>query len=106
MKRMLSLVLMLALVLTLCPFAQAESAEPLKFTYMTITSDTWSVEDAPMQEAMRLSNTEIEFQLAPLETYAQSLQTMLATGKLPDVIQFRGDEQMNLLLDQEVLLPL
>jgi len=53
MKRMLSLVLMLALVLTLCPFAQAESAEPLKFTYMTITSDTWSVEDAPMQEAMR-----------------------------------------------------
>ena len=106
MKKMLTLLLALMLALTLTPFAQAEETAPLAFTYMTITSDVWSVDDAPMQEAMRLTNTDITFELAPLDTYTSSLQTMLASGKLPDVIQFRGSEQMNLLLDQEVLLPL
>lgn len=105
MKKMLSLMLALMLVLSIVPGVYAEAA-PTAFTYMTITSDVWSVDDAPMQEAMRLTNTDITFELAPLDTYTSSLQTMLAGGTLPDVIQFRGAEQLNVLLDQEVLLPL
>lgn len=106
MKKLMTMVVALVLALSLIPGAIAEESAPFQFTYMTITSDVWSVDDAPMQEAMRLTNTDITFELAPLDSYTSSLQTMLATQNIPDVIQFRGNEQMNLLLDQGVLLPL
>lgn len=69
MKKLMTMVVALVLALSLIPGAIAEESAPFQFTYMTITSDVWSVDDAPMQEAMRLTNTDITFELAPQDSY-------------------------------------
>ena len=84
MKKLLALLLSALLSLTAVG-ALAEEA-PLEFSYMTISSDTWNSEQLPMVELQARTNTQIDF-ITVLDGYATNLQTMLATGDIPDVIQ-------------------
>ena len=104
MKKLLALLLSALLSLTAVG-ALAEEA-PLEFSYMTISSDTWNSEQLPMVELQARTNTQIDFITAPLDGYATNLQTMLATGDIPDVIQVRDKAQLSMLVDQGAILPI
>lgn len=107
MKKTLAFLVCLALLVSSLAFAGAEGS-PLEFNWLT-TEDAqgfWSADDVTIVELQNQTNTKINFEEVNGETYDTSLQTMLASGNLPDVVTFKSSNQVNMMVDQGALLPL
>ena len=108
MKRILSLALALALILSLAPTALAEEPVTIKLVTRNIGSATSSDNDIhrAIEEAIGV-NIEIDFK--PGSGYATTCQMVLAGNELPDAMEwfcstFPNDLQN--LADDGLLLPL
>ena len=107
MKKTLAFLVCLALLVSSLAFAGAEGS-PLEFNWLT-TEDAqgfWSADDVTIVELQKQTNTKINFEEVNGETYDTSLQTMLASGNLPDVVTLKSSNQVNMMVDQGALLPL
>lgn len=107
MKKTLAFLVCLALLVSSLAFAGAEGS-PLEINWLTWDDPNgfWSPDDITIVELQKQTNTNIAFELVNRDTYETNLQTMLASGKLPDVVSFTSANQVNMLVDQGALLPL
>ena len=88
--------------------ASAVSAEEqtVEFTYLTRMWEPFSAEVNLISEFEKATNTKITFEYAPTENYATRINTCLADGDLPDVIQVADAAQLNTLIDEGAVIPL
>ena len=108
MKRTLALILAALLALTTVALAQGDASAPFEetFTFSLIEplsqQEEGNMIDRAIEEAL---NVKIERTLVPNSGYEDKLNVLLASAKLPDLVQMRGNVD-NAWITQEAILPL
>ena len=108
MKRTLALILAALLALTTVALAQDDASAPFEetFTFSLIEplsqQEEGNMIDRAIEEAL---NVKIERTLVPNSGYEDKLNVLLASAKLPDLVQMRGNVD-NAWITQEAILPL
>lgn len=106
-KRMQTLVALVMAVLMVFSAISACAEEVFAFDYFTIDqTDLFNPEDPVMVELQKRTKTQITFTHGARDSYGSALQTLLAGGDLPEVIQVRDASQLAMLIDQGVIIPI
>lgn len=107
MKKTLGALLAAVMILSMCfgmlPAALAEDA-PLEFTFMGRTRPPYDAEQMVIwDELMARTNTKINFMWVPQENYTEKINSVLASGDIPEII---FEPNIALMLDQGAIIPL
>ena len=108
MKRFLVLLLAAAMICTAVPtLAMAEEPTTISI-YMQMVSEFVPENNPFVEQIEKACNIKIDWVLPPVNSYADSLNLMVADGNYPDIIQFPGTTNPGYLscLESEVLIPL
>ena len=106
MKRLLTLLLALCMLLTATAYGETLFPETEKLSIFAVMSQFLEPGNTVLTDEMqRLTNTEIEFQWIPAASFTEKLSAVLASGNLPDVI-IAPEANVPMLVDQEAIIPL
>jgi len=104
MKKLVSLLLAIALVLSVCSFAVAEEKPTLKIMNMY---QTYNFEDQPQhQQLIDMTGYDVEWYMTPSENGTQMVMMQIASGECYDLLFHQTADLATQLYDAGLLMPL